>query len=100
MKGSPNILLKNNGKEFINIMLNEFLENNNNIEKRTTHSYNPKCNGIVERFNKTLKDLLIKDFTQNRDNYDLRISLEKCLYSYNNKKHNSIKFIPSILFES
>ena len=80
-------------------MFKEYLESYN-IEKRITHAYNPKCNGILERYNKILKDLLIKDFTQNKNNYDIRISLEKWLYSYNYKKHNVINFIPSNLFES
>lgn len=79
LKGCSNILLVDNGKEFINNMFNEYLENNN-IQNRTTRVYNPKSNGIVVRFNKTLKDLLINDLTQNKDNYDIRISLEKCLY--------------------
>ena len=36
MKGRSNILLTDNGKEFINNMFKEYLENNN-IEKRITH---------------------------------------------------------------
>jgi len=99
VKGKPKILLTDNGKEFINNMFKEYLEINN-ISKRTTRVYNPKCNGIMERFIKTLKDLLLKDYNQNKEDYDIRISLENCLNFYNNKKHNATKLIPFNLFKS
>jgi len=80
-------------------MFKEYLEINN-ISKRTTRVYNPKCNGIMERFIKTLKDLLLKDYNRNKEDYNIRISLENCLNFYNNKKHNATKLIPFNLFNS
>lgn len=76
MKDKPNILLVDNGKKFCNNIFIDYL-NINNIEKRTTFVYNPKYNRIVERFNSILKELLIKDFTQKKNNFDIKTLLKK-----------------------
>lgn len=50
IRGNPKILITDNGKEFVNKLFNDFLENND-IEKRAIRACNPKSNGIIERFN-------------------------------------------------
>ena len=99
IKGKPKILLTDNGTEFANGLFTDYLKFNN-IEKRNTKPYNPRCNGVAERIIQSLKDSLIKDYINNKKEYNLRFSLEKVLYDYNNKKHNSTKFKPSYLFHS
>ena len=88
LKGKPDILLTDNGTEFCNHIFSDYLDNLK-IEKRNTRPYNPACNGIVERFNHTIKDLLKKEYLKNKQAFNLRLALENCLYYYNNRKHNS-----------
>ena len=64
IKGKPKILT-DNGTEFVNGLFENYLENNN-IEKRNTRLYNPRCNGVAERVIKTLKDFLTKDYLKNK----------------------------------
>ena len=61
LKGLAKILITNNGKEFDNRLFKEYLESNK-IEKRSTRVYNPQCIGIIERFNKTIKEMIKKDY--------------------------------------
>ena len=83
IKGLPKILLTDNGTEFVNSLFKDYL-NNINTEHRNTRPYNPQCNGIAERFIKTLKELLSKEYLNNIS-FSIRVSLEKCLYEYNHK---------------
>jgi transposase InsO family protein len=48
---------------------------------------------VVERFNRTLKTILYRMFTQSRT-YEWVERLEKALYIYNNRYHRSIKMKP------
>ena len=54
---SPKELLSDQGRQFIS---QEFLEfrTNHHIKHRFTTPYNPQCNGIVERTNKTIGEIL------------------------------------------
>ena len=65
IRGKPKILLTDNGKEFINNSFKRYLEINN-IEHRHTRPYNPKCNGIAERFIQTFKDMLKREYLKNK----------------------------------
>jgi len=60
LKGKPDILLTDNGIEFCNHIFSDYLDNLK-IEKRKARPYSPACNGIVEHFNHTIKDLLKKN---------------------------------------
>ena len=99
LKGKPDILLTDNGREFYNHIFSDYL-NNLKIEKRNTRPYNPARNGTVERFNHTIKDLLKKENFKNKKAFNLRLALENCLYYYNNRKHNSTQFAHNFLFNS
>ena len=57
--GFPEILLTDNGGEFIALDWRECLRNLS-IDHRKITPYNPQCNGRSERFNRTLKELLAK----------------------------------------
>ncbi len=97
--GIPKILLTDNGTEFVNNIFSDYCKNNN-IEHRKTRPYNPRCNGIVERFNKTIKDMLTKEYIKNKNDFNLKLALENCVFVYNHKVHNSTKFKPFDLFNS
>ena len=47
------------------------------ISKKGIRGQNPWCNGVAEKVIKSLKDILIKDYFNNKKEYNLRFSLEK-----------------------
>jgi hypothetical protein len=59
MFGEPEILLTDNGTEFENVTLNEWCEQKK-IKHLTTSTHHPQANGVVERFNGTLINMLRK----------------------------------------
>ena len=62
-----------NGTEFVNNIFSEYCTMNK-IEHRKTRSYNTACNWIVERFNKTIKEMLIKEYIKNKKDFNLKLS--------------------------
>ena len=94
LKGKPDNLLTDNGSEFCNHIFSDYLDNLK-IEKRNTRPYNPACNGRIEPFNHTIKDLLKKEYLKNKQTFNLRLALENCLYYYNNRKirHTATNFL-------
>ena len=68
--GSPVQLVTDNGPENINRIMKEALESLN-VEHVTTSPYNPQSNAKVERFHKTLPDVLSKLIRDNEENWDL-----------------------------
>jgi len=57
--GKPEALLTDNGKQFVSKVYNKFLEEKR-IKHRRTKPYNPKCNGKMKKWFKTLKKPLKK----------------------------------------
>ena len=62
--GPPMEILSDQGTEFLNKIIDNLL-NRSGIERRTTSSYNPRTNGLVENFNKTLVSCLRKHCEEN-----------------------------------
>lgn len=52
--GTPNAVLSDNGRQFISNLFRDFCESSS-IKHRRTRPYNPKCNGKIERWFKSLK---------------------------------------------
>lgn len=83
---------------------NEF--NNKDIQSLCKHfmikpifsrPYNPRANGCIERFNKTLKEQINKHFTNNNTKNWIDI-LPKIVENYNNSYHSVIKMTPKECF--
>jgi len=55
--GTPEIVITDNGRQFISGEFNAFC-NTFGIDHRQTTSYHPQCNGKIERFHRTLKNAL------------------------------------------
>lgn len=79
-----------NGKEFYNASMKKMLE------KRKVHmysTYSTKKAAIVERFNRTLKNRMWKEFSY-RGSYKWIDILDSLVDDYNNTKHRTIKMKP------
>ena len=92
MDGKPQIINCDNGSEFINKDFKKFI-NDNNIEIRYVQVGDHHKLGIVDRFNRTLRDninkfLTIKHTTRYIDNF---VSI---VNNYNDTYHSSIKKAP------
>lgn len=84
-------ILSDEGKEFDNKIVKEFLSAEN-IKFRTTYS-EMKCAG-VERVNRTIQNKLYKYLTQNDTDRYIDV-LPEIMYSYNNTRHRTIQMTPT-----
>ena len=89
--GSPVQLVTDNGPENINRIMKEALESLN-IEHVTTSPYQPQSNAKVERFHKTLADVLSKLVRDNEENRDL--FLTQALAAVRFCENETLKFSP------
>jgi hypothetical protein len=67
--GAPEALLSDRGKQFLSEVMrhvNEYLQ----VRKINTTPYHPQTDGLVERFNGTLENLLAKFGNDHQDNWD------------------------------
>lgn len=71
--GSPVQLVTDNGPENVNRIMREALESLR-VEHVTTSPYHPQSNAKVERFHKTLADVLSKLVKDNEENWDLYLT--------------------------
>lgn len=82
--GAPKRLFSDNGGEFNNEEVRDMAENFN-IEVKTTAAYSPWSNGLLERHNKTLTEILLKLREDNK--CDLETSLNWALMAKNALNH-------------
>ena len=90
----PKLIISDNGGEFKNNLLQEFLKLHK-IDIRFTCPQNPSSNGIVERFHSTLIEHI--RLFNNRENFKNQPIATKVLYAliaYNNTKHSATKLTP------
>ena len=86
----PQKLWTDNGKEFVNGKFKKFLDDNN-IE--LYHVFNEGKACVVERFNRTLGEMIQKHMTTNDTSKYIDV-LQTLLDEYNHKYHTSIKMTP------
>ena len=85
-----NLLETDDGKEFVNKIFNEFL-NNNKIKRYSR--YTDKGAVFAERFNKTIRNLLKKPVIE-KGRADWVSEFLTVIKQYNNTFHHSIKMTP------
>ena len=90
-KRYPGHLWVDQGKEFYNNDMNKLMKKDNNIKMYST--YGEHKSAVVERFNRTLKNMMFPVLTIN-NNHDWIDILPDLINKYNNKKHSSIKMTP------
>ena len=87
----PKFLWTYKSKELYNKQVQDLL-NENNIRLDSTNNSEIKSS-VVERFNRTFKNMMYKKFTENNDTIFYNI-LDKLTNNYNNKYHSTIKMTP------
>ena len=90
-KRKPKFLWTDNGKEFYNKQVQDLL-NENNIKLYSTNNSEIKS-AVIERFNRTFKNMMYKKFTENNNTIFYNI-LNELVNNYNNKHHSTIKMSP------
>ena len=90
-KRKPKFLWTDKGKEFYNKQV-ETLLNENNIKLYSTNNSEIKS-AVIERFNRTFKNMMYKKFTENNNTIFYNI-LDELVNNYNNKYHSTIKMSP------
>ena len=103
--GEPEQFGSDNGKEFVNSLLINFL-NSKNIEFIRGMPYNPHSQGSVERLHQTLKKSLFavyNEFLTNNDKsekFDIKNEVLSICNNYNSIKHNATQYPPIKIFFS
>src|SRR5277367_273618 len=91
-KDHPKLLHTDKGGEFLGHRVQNFLKKRN-VKHYVTQNEDIKAS-VVERFNRTLKDLMYRYFTYKNSKRYIDI-LPKLLHSYNNSWHRSIRMRPA-----
>ena len=88
---SPKFLWTDCGKEFYNKQVQDLL-NENKIKLYSTNNSEIKSS-VIERFNRTFKNMMNKKFTENNNTIFYNI-IDDLVNKYNNKYHSTIKMTP------
>ena len=89
--GCPEILITDQGREFVNVPSSE-LYAITNTEHRITSAYHPQNNGLTERFNQTLTRCLSKVVDESQSDWDEKI--DTVLMGYRASRQASTKQSP------
>ena len=93
--GAPWQLLTDRGSEFESELFKELM-NWMEIDKLRTTAFHPSCNGVVERFHRTLNSMLGKVVSESQRDWDERLPL--VLAAYRATPHESTGMTPNRLF--
>jgi transposase InsO family protein len=94
---APSSLLSDQGANFLSNLIKQVCEYLK-INKVNTAPYNPKCDGLTERANKTLCQMLAAYSNANQTNWDLYFPL--VLFAYRTSEQSTTKESPFALLYS
>ena len=94
MFGVPEALLSDRGTNLLSHLMQDVCKMLG-IKKPNTTSHHPQCNGMIERFNRTLKTMLRKHVSKFGVQWDTY--LYGVLWAYRNVPHSSTGEKPSFL---
>ena len=94
MFGVPEALLSDRGTNLLSCLMQDVCKLLG-IKKLNTTAHHPQCNGMVERFNRTLKTMLRKHVSKFGMQWDTYLS--GALWAYRNTPHSSTGEKPSFL---
>jgi hypothetical protein len=89
--GLPKLLTSDQGREFRNGLDKQIMELLN-IKRHFITPYHPQANGLDERWNQTLKQMLVKYCAEQKEEWDSL--LDPCVFAYNTAKHESTLHSP------
>ena len=92
--GVPGELLSDRGPAFTSRLLKEVCKLMG-VQKTNTTAYHPQTDGLVERFNRTLTDMLAKTVQRDGKNWDLK--LPYVLFAYRSSPQESTQQSPFFL---
>lgn len=92
--GSPRYILSDQGKTFRSNLVRELLKCMGTCNQYTT-AYHPSCNGLTERFNKTLANMLSMYTNEQQTDWDEYLSL--VTFAYNTARQDTTQFSPFML---
>ena len=92
--GAPKVILTDQGTNFTSEIIAEVCKLLNTTKVNTT-PYNPKCDGLVEKFNHTLATMLSMYVSTKQTDWD--IYLPFCIFAYNTSVQASTKDSPFYL---
>ena len=92
--GVPEALLSDRGTNLLSYLMKDICQLLE-IKKLNTTAYHPQCDGLTERFNRTLKTMLRKHADQHGTQWDQY--LHGVLWAYRNTPHESTGEKPSFL---
>ena len=93
--GCSRELLSNQGSHFCNKVIDSLCENMH-IKHKLSSAYHPQTNGLTERFNRTLCNVLEKCLSQFNGEWDQYISA--ALFAYRTNQHNTTRHEPFFYF--
>ena len=91
--GIPDILHSDQGRNFESALLNKTLQAFGTDKSRTT-AYHPQGDGMVERFNRSLLQLL-RSYVETKDDWEMYLPL--VLFAYRTASHASTGLSPYLL---
>ena len=89
--GMPSVIHSDQGREFENKVMHELCLLGGSHKTKTT-PYHPECDGLVERFNRTLLLMLAMFPSENKDDWD--DLLPAVMMAYRSSVHESTGFSP------
>ena len=89
--GVPQEILSDCGSQFTSDLMRE-ISRLLSIKQLTTTPYHPACNGLVERFNQTLKQILKRVCADRPTDWDRYLG--PVLFAYRSAPHSSLGFSP------
>ena len=89
--GVPNEILSDQGTQFTSSLMRE-VSRLLSVKQLTTTPYHPTCNGLVERFNGTLKQLLRRICADRPSDWDRYLA--SVLFAYRETPQSSMGFSP------
>ena len=92
--GCPITIVSDNGKPFLSDLVKKVCHHYSIIHKTTT-PYNPQSNGLIERFNRTLGQILQRRSPEEKQ--DWHLYLPAALFAYRSIKQDSTKQSPFFL---
>ena len=97
--GVPKILQSNNGGEFKNSILDQYLSKIN-VWHIFGSPYHPQSQGSVEACNRTIQDFLVSSKDAMRKKFDLKDAINEFLVYYDGRVHSTTGYAPREVVEN